>query len=109
MYVTVNFAANLPYEDEQTQRITWTTDPKVTGSEPCKKRGVLSMIPPDWADTAEIALTFAEEGRGWMFNFGDSPHNNGFGEFFSIGKLLRNVIDFKWLFVIGDSEKSLPD
>ena len=72
----------MPYEDKHSQGITWTTDPPVTGSEPCKKRGVLSMVPPDWADSAEIALTFAEEGTGWMFNFGDSPHNNGYGERF---------------------------
>ena len=86
LLVTVNFAANLPYEDKHSQGITWTTDPPMTGSEPCKKRGVLSMVPPDWADSAEIALTFAEEGTGWMFNLGDSPHNNGYGE-----RFLRSV------------------
>ena len=51
----------------------------MTGSEPCKKRGVISMVAPSWAESAEIALTFAKDASGWLFNLGDSPHNNGYG------------------------------
>ena len=76
----VNFARNGLYNDVDNQGVRWTTDPAVYGSEPCKKRGVLSLTPPSWALSAEIALTFAKEGTGWIFNLGDSRYNNGYGK-----------------------------
>ena len=73
------------YTNNAQMGVKWTLYPDQQ-SGPCQTKSVLKLLPPEGAEGAQISLTFADEAQGWVFNLGDSPHNNGYGKFHHIRK-----------------------
>ena len=71
------------YTNNAQMGVEWTMYPDQQ-SGPCQTKSVLKLLPPEGAEGAQISLTFADEEQGWVFNLGDSPHNNGYGKFHRI-------------------------
>lgn len=81
-----NFVGREHYENIKSRGFEWTSTAVTRGSDsdPCSQTGVLSITPPTTAQVVEVALTFSEDASGWIFNLGNSPQNNGYGELFLV-------------------------
>ncbi|KAI0231003.1 hypothetical protein LSAT2_018621 [Lamellibrachia satsuma] len=75
---TCDFSADLSSGDATLDATTtWLKSLAPSGSTGCIKQGVVKLEPPVWAKSMTLRMKF-ENPKGFSFNLGDSPTNNGY-------------------------------